>query len=87
LNPNLNILGVVINCFDSRPIIMNQISDEIKAGFGGTVFNTPLSRSIKIEEVIAARTGIVELDGKHKIKDEVLKIGAEFLSRIEALND
>jgi chromosome partitioning protein len=86
LNPNLNILGVVINCFDKRPVIMNQISDEIKTGFGSTVFNTPLSRSIKIEEVIATRTGLIELDGTHKIKDEIKKIGLEYLRRIEALN-
>lgn len=86
LNPNLNILGVVINCFDSRPIIMNQISDEIKTSFGNKVFNTPLSRSIVIEEVIASRIGIVEIEENHKMKGEIKAIGEEFLSRIEALN-
>lgn len=86
LNPGLNILGVIINCFDSRPIIMNQISNEIKESFGSTVFETYLSRSIIIEEIIAYRIGIVELTEPHKIKDEVIKIGEEFLLRIEALN-
>ena len=86
LNTGLNILGVIINCFDSRPIIMNQISEEIKGAFGQTVFSTPLSRSIVIEEVIASKTGIVELPENHKIKEEIIKIGEEFLERIEALN-
>jgi len=86
LNTGLNILGVIINCFDSRPIIMNQISDEIKGAFGSTVFDTPLSRSIVIEEVIASKIGIVELEESHKMKDEIKAIGEEFLKRIEALN-
>ena len=86
LNTGLNILGVIINCFDSRPIIMQQISEEIKVAFGNTVFNTPLSRSIVIEEVIASKIGIVELTENHKMKDEIKAIGEEFLSRIEALN-
>jgi len=86
LNPNLKILGVVINCFDSRPVIMKQISEEIKSGFASSVFTTPLSRSIKIEEVIALRAGIVELPNNHKVKSEIMDIGEEFLKRIEANN-
>ena len=86
LNPDINLLGVIINCFDSRPIITNQIADEIKKGFTKTLFDTYFSRSIVIEEAIAARKGIIELPDNHKLKEEIVKIGEEFLSRIEALN-
>lgn len=86
LNRGLNILGVIINCFDKRPTIMKQIALEINGSFGHTVFTTPLSRSIVIEEVIASRTGIIEISENHKIKEEIIKIGEEFLLRIEALN-
>lgn len=86
LNPRLEILGVVLDCVDSRPVIIKQIVEEIMKAFGTIVFYTPLSRSIKVEEVIASRIGLIELEEDHKIKDEVQAIGEEFLLRIEAAN-
>jgi len=82
LNPDLAIAGVIINAFDQVPVITRQIRDEIVASFGGMVFGTMLSKSIKIEEAIAGRYGVVTLS-KAKVRDEVRMIGEELVSRVE----
>ncbi len=86
LNPDLKILGVVLICVDERPVIIKEIIEEIVKSFGKRVFNAYLSRSIKIEEVIASRIGLIELDEEHKLKEEAIKIGEELLERLEAQN-
>jgi cellulose biosynthesis protein BcsQ len=55
LNEDLEILGVIVNGFDSQPVITRQIKSEIDEGFGSLVFSTVLSQSVKIEEAIATR--------------------------------
>ena len=82
LNPSLSLLGVIINAFDSVPVISRQIREEILASFGEHVFLTMLSKSIKIEEAIAKRNGLIQLQ-KAKVKDEIIFIGEELLKRIE----
>jgi len=83
LNPSLSFLGVIINAFDSIPIITRQIRNEIEESFGQRVFNQSLSKSIKIEEAIARRDGLIELQ-RGKVKDEIILIGEELIKRLEA---
>jgi len=64
-------------------VITRQIRAEIEASFGDKVFSTALSKSIKIEEAIAGRTGIVSLK-KSKVGREIQQIGDELIIRAEA---
>jgi len=84
LNPDLKLLGVIINAYDSKPIITRQIKDEIREGFGDIVFSGHLSKTIKIEEAIAQKIGVTELQrlDKSRVKDEVQAIGDELLKRL-----
>ena len=84
LNPNLNLLGVIINGFDSLPVITRQIRAEIEASFGDKVFQTALSETIRFEEAIAAKKGIVDLKRfEHsKAREELSRIGSELLLRL-----
>jgi len=84
LNPNLSIAGVIINAFDQVPVITREIRQEIVSSFGDRVFRTVLSKSIKIEEAIAGRHGVVTLT-KAKVKDEVVQIGEELIDRLEGV--
>jgi chromosome partitioning protein len=83
LNPELNFLGVIINAFDGHPVITRQIREEIVASFGDKVFRTTLSRSVKVEEALAARKGLAA--GESKVGDEIALIGEELIERIEKL--
>ncbi len=80
LNPGLELLGVVINDFLSGPIISNQLKSEITEGFGSLVFNTVVSRTVKVEEAIARRTGVVEQDSK--IATEITALAKEIIARL-----
>jgi chromosome partitioning protein len=84
LNPELSLLGVIINAFDSVPTITRQIRAEIEASFGEKVFSTVLSKSIKLEEAIANRTGVIHHAhlGVSRAAAEVASLGDELLSRL-----
>jgi chromosome partitioning protein len=84
INPSLNLLGVIINGFDSQPVIVREILREIEDSFGEKVFSTVLSQTIKLEEAIAERTGVIHLKhlAKSHAKEEVERIGAELLVRL-----
>jgi chromosome partitioning protein len=81
-NPEINITGVIINAYDSRPVITREIREEIKEVFKDKVFNTALSKTIKYEEAIAGKLGIIETSDNSKVKDEIEKLGQELLARL-----
>lgn len=84
LNSKLKIIGVIINAFDSVPVITRQIRTEIEESFGDLVFPFVLSRSIKLEEAIAGSIGVIHhvKAGTGKTKAEVTAIGDELLTRL-----
>ena len=86
LNPGLSLLGVIINAFDSIPTITRQIRSEIEGSFGDKVFAAVLSKSIKLEEAIASRKGVIHHAhlGSSRAAVEVKALGDELLSRMEA---
>ena len=85
LNPELELLGVIINAFDRVPVITGQIREEIQEAFGPQVFSTVLSKSIKLEEAIATRRGVIHhrhLE-RSRAREEVAALGKELLSRLD----
>jgi chromosome partitioning protein len=85
LNPGLSLLGVIINAFDSVPVITRQIRAEIQAAFTDKLFSTVLSKSIRIEEAIATRKGVihqVHLSSMRRVAEEVKALGDELLCRL-----
>jgi len=86
-NPELKLSGVIINSYDRIPVITRQIKQEIREVFGDKVFSAMLSRSIKLEESIAAKTGVIfhKSHDKSRAKAEVCALGDELLSRLEGV--
>ena len=83
LNPDLTILGVVINAFDSIPVITRQIKAEIETSFGQRVFSSVIPKSIRIEEAIAKRCSVLSLKGKtEKIEKAIESLGDEIITRL-----
>jgi len=81
LNPSLELLGVIVNDFLPGPVISRQLRTEIEEGFGERVFTTAVSRTIKVEEAIASRKGVVEEETK--IGAEVIALANEILTRLK----
>jgi len=84
LNPQLNLLGVIINAYDSVPVIARQIRSEIEACFGEKVFATVLSKSIKLEEAIALKKGVIHHGRleRSRAREEVQRLGDQLLLRL-----
>ena len=49
-NPNLQVLGVVITLHDKRTTLAKDIHEQIKRVFGAKVFDTVISKSVRLEE-------------------------------------
>jgi len=57
-NPGLQILGVVITMHDKRTSLARDIRDQIQRVFGGKVFRTTISKSVRLEESPAYKESI-----------------------------
>ncbi|MBS3998456.1 MAG: ParA family protein [Hydrogenophaga sp.] len=50
LNPDLQIIGLLRVMFDPRITLQQQVSDQLKAHFGGKVFNSVIPRNVRLAE-------------------------------------
>jgi len=84
LNENLDLVGAMINAFDPVPVIVREIVQEIRSSFGPACFGSFITKSIRIEEAIAEKKGVVELTGStwKKCRDEVVAAAAELRGRL-----
>jgi len=57
-NPGLQILGVVITMHDRRTSLARDIREQIQQVFGGKVFRTTISKSVRLEESPAYKESI-----------------------------
>lgn len=50
LNPDLSIEGVLLTMFDARTLLSQQVADEVRRHFEGTVFTTVIPRTVRLSE-------------------------------------
>lgn len=50
LNPNLNILGLVVTLYDSRNSLSEQVKLELKSHFSDKLFDTVIPRNVRLAE-------------------------------------
>lgn len=62
INPNLNLLGVVLTLFDSRNSLSAQVHNELKKHFGAKLFETVIPRNVRLAEAPSFGKTITEYD-------------------------
>jgi chromosome partitioning protein len=62
LNPELDLLGVVLTMFDKRTSLSEQVSDELQNHFGDKVFKTVIPRNVRLAEAPSFGKTIFEHD-------------------------
>lgn len=62
LNPDLELLGVVLTMFDKRTSLSEQVMQEIKKHFGQKVFNTVIPRNVRLAEAPSYGKTVFEHD-------------------------
>ena len=81
-NPNLQLLGVVITMHDKRTTLARDIHDQIESVFGERLFNTVITKSIRLEESPAYKESIFTFAPKSSGAMEYYSLSEEILSRV-----
>jgi chromosome partitioning protein len=81
-NPQLQILGAVITLYDKRTLLARDILGEIRKVFGDKIFNTTISKSVRLEESPAYRESIFTFAPRSSGAYEYYKLSEEVLSRV-----
>jgi chromosome partitioning protein len=81
-NPNLQLLGVVITMHDKRTTLARDIHDQIGKVFGERLFNTVITKSIRLEESPAYKESIFTFAPRSSGAMEYYSLSEEILSRV-----
>jgi chromosome partitioning protein len=81
-NPNLQLLGVVITMHDRRTTLARDIHEQIGQVFGERLFNTVITKSIRLEESPAYKESIFTFAPRSSGAMEYYSLSEEILSRV-----
>ena len=81
LNKDLEIEGVVMTMYDYRTNLSNEVFEEVKNFFNEKVYNTAISRNIRLAEAPSFGLPIMLYDEKCKGAESYKNLTREFLSR------
>lgn len=81
-NPDLQILGAVITLFDKRTILSRDVRQEISQVFGEKLFETVISKSVRLEESPAYKQSIFTFAPQSGSAEEYYRLSEEVLSRV-----
>lgn len=81
-NPDLQILGAVITLYDKRTVLARDIRDQIHDVFGDRLFETVVTKSVRLEESPAYKESIFSFAPQSSGAFEYYKLSEEILSRV-----
>jgi chromosome partitioning protein len=81
-NPQLQILGALITMYDKRTLLAKDILEQIQSVFGVKVFNTIITKSVRLEESPAYRESIFSFAPRSTGAFEYYRLSEEVLSRV-----
>ena len=81
-NPSLRILGVVITLHDKRTVIGKDVYQQIASVFGEKLFQTTISKSVRLEESPAHHESIFTFAPRSSGAAEYYSLSEEVLSRV-----
>jgi chromosome partitioning protein len=81
LNPELEIMGVLLTMYDTRTRLSHQVSEEVRNYFGDLVFKTVVPRNIRLSEAPSYGQPILIYDPTSKGAEAYRKITREVIRR------
>ncbi len=81
-NPGLQFLGVVITLHDKRTNLARDVKEQIQSVFGDKVFDTTISKNVRLEESPAYKQSIFQFAPKSTGAAEYFRLSEEVLSRV-----
>ena len=83
LNPNLELLGVVMTMYDPRTSLSAQVKQEVSRHFGDKVFDTVIPRNVRLAEAPSYGKTILEYDKRSKGAKAYKKLAREVHKRAQ----
>ncbi|MBI5325833.1 MAG: ParA family protein [Ignavibacteriae bacterium] len=81
LNQKLNIEGVLLTMFDSRLRLSNQVVDEVKKHFEDKVFNTIITRNVRLSEAPSHGKPVILYDAFSSGAKNYIDLSKEVIER------
>lgn len=81
-NPNLEMLGVLVTLHDKRTTLGKEVFEQIRRVFGPKLFNTVITKSVRLEESPAYKESIFTFAPQSSGAVEYEKLCKEVLSRV-----
>lgn len=81
-NPELRVLGVVVTLFDRRTTLAREVYEQIRGVFGSQMFETVITKSVRLEEAPAYRESIFTFAPQSSGAYEYSKLCEEVMSRV-----
>jgi len=81
-NPNLQLLGVILTMFDKRTTLSREVLEQIRSVFGDKMFETVVSKSVRLEESPAYKETIFTFAPNSSGAREYSKLCEEILKRV-----
>jgi len=82
VNPNLQILGVLLTIYDGRTILSRDIHQQITKAFGPKIFKTIIHKNVRLEEAPAYKEDIFSFAPNSRGAMEYYQLTEEVLSRV-----
>jgi chromosome partitioning protein len=81
-NPNLQMLGVVVTLHDKRTTLAREVHEQIKRVFGAKLFETVITKSVRLEESPAYKESIFTFAPNSSGASEYAKLCEEVINRV-----
>ena len=85
LNNNLEIEGILMTMYDGRLRLSNQVVEEVNTHFPEMVFETIISRNVRLSEAPSFGESILMYDAESKGAIQYLQLAEEVLLKNEKL--
>jgi chromosome partitioning protein len=83
VNPNLDILGVLITKHDGRKNVCKAMKMAIERRFQDKVFQVTIASAVKIQEAETTKKSVFQLDRQSTGSRDFMELGREILTRLQ----
>ena len=80
-NRNLVLEGILFTMYDNRTNLSAQVVKEVKTHFASTVYNTKITRSVRLSEAPSFGMSCLNYDPKAKGSEQYRELAKEFIER------
>ena len=82
VNPSLHIFGVLRTMFDGRNRLSQEVSQQLEAHFGSTLFNTIIPRNVRLAEAPSHGLSVIAYDPSSSGAQAYVELAQEVMQRM-----